>query len=95
MVTSGERNKGNKPVRLHRFQVEVSLHTWVILSLINGYKLERNKPVRLHRFQVEVSLHTWVILSLINGYKWGEEQAGQTTQIQGKSTHVGYPFSDK
>ena len=58
---------------------------------------ERNKPVRLHRFQVEVSLHTWVILSLINGYKWGEEQAGQTTQIpsRGKSTHVGYPFSDK
>ena len=56
---------------------------------------ERNKPVRLHRFQVEVSLHTWVILSLINGYKWGEEQAGQTTQIQGKSTQVGYPFSDK
>ena len=29
---------GNKPVRLHRFQVEVSLHTRVILSLINGYK---------------------------------------------------------
>ena len=54
---------------------------------------ERNKPVRLHRFKV--SLHKWVILSLINGYKWGEEQAGQTTQIQGKSTQVGYPFSDK
>ena len=46
MVTSGERNKGNKPVRLHRFQVEVSLHTWVILSLINGYTSGRGTRVK-------------------------------------------------